>query len=457
MRYIAMVRKGVKLQLRVTALDEEGQGLAIDGESGLQVHVRGALPSEEVFAEIAHLSPHRREAWAELVELKRAAQERVATRCPAYGRCGGCPLQHLDYPAQLRWKSERLRVLVGAHPRLAAAAVESCVASARPFGYRNKSKLVYTRTKPGGRPVLGAFAPRSHEVVDLQGCQLIEPPLAEVASGLETLLGEFDIPDYDERSGQGTLRYIILRSNFRGQVLCTLVATRPFAAASTLAKALSERHPAVAGVVLNLNASRGNVLYGAEEEQLWGTSDLDEEVGPSGLRLRLSSRAFFQVNREVAGRIYADLLVATHPTSGERVVDCYSGVGGIALTLGASGAEVVAIEENEAAVDDARVAAARLPSWPVRFLVGDVVANLGALGRSDVVVVNPPRRGCAEKLLSAISDARPRAIAYVSCDPPSLMRDLDRLTGSGYRVAWLRPYDMLPHTPHIETLALLTR
>jgi 23S rRNA (uracil1939-C5)-methyltransferase len=457
MRYIQPVRKGMKLRVQITSLDEEGQGLAATEEARL--HVRGALPTEQVAAEIAHVSQRRREAWAEVLEIEKPAKERTAPRCAAYGRCGACVLQHLDYAAQLQWKSERLRMLTMAHSNLAGVPVEDCVASPSPFGYRNKSKLVYSRRMSGQRrPVLGAFAPRSHRVVDLRGCALVEPPLAEVADGLASLLGELDIPDYDERTGEGTLRYVILRSNFRAQVLCTLVAARPFAEASVLAKALSERHPKVAGVVLNLNVSRGNVLYGATEELLFGKAFLDEEVGPSRLRLRLSSKAFFQVNRAVAARIYSDLLAATRPLVGERVVDCYCGVGGIALTFSTSGAEVVGVEENEAAVHDARAGAATLSSSrPIRFVTGDVVANLGVLGHSDIVALNPPRRGCAEELLRAVSQASPRAIVYLSCDPISLIRDLDQLLESGYRVEWLRPYDMLPHTPHIETLALLSR
>jgi 23S rRNA (uracil1939-C5)-methyltransferase len=207
-------------------------------------------------------------------------------------------------------------------------------------------------------------------------------------------------------------------------------------------------------VVQNVNRSRGNVLYGDEERVLAGSAFLHDQVG--AVQLRLSSTAFFQVNRDVAARIYADLADAAALGGTERVVDAYAGVGGIALTLARGAAEVVGIEEHPRAVADAQASAQLNHAVRVRFVVGDVEAELGKLGAADVVVLNPPRRGCAPAVLHAAAAMKPRLIAYVSCAPDTLARDLALLGGLGYRARSVVPYDMLPQTPHVESLAIVT-
>src|SRR5262249_20827886 len=197
-----------------------------------------------------------------------------------------------------------------------------------------------------------------------------------------------------------------------------------------------------------------NALYGDEERVLAGDPWLPDQVGT--VQLRLSSTAFFQVNRDVAARIYADLAEAAALTGTERVVDAYAGVGGIALTLARGAAEVIGIEEHPRAVADAQASAQLNHAVRVRFVVGDVEAELGKLGAADVVVLNPPRRGCAQAVLRAAAAMKPRLIAYVSCAPDTMARDLALLAKDGFVTRSVTPYDMLPQTPHVESLALIT-
>jgi 23S rRNA (uracil1939-C5)-methyltransferase len=452
MHYIFSVRKGDRLRLQVTALDDEAAGVAAKGE--LRVHIAGALPDEEVEATVAHISPHRPEAWAQLGPLFRRSPARVEPVCPAYGACGGCTLEHLDYDGQLRWKSEHVQTVLARVPATAAIPVAPCVASPRPLGYRNKSKLVYALGERG-RPVLGAYAPRSHRVVDLAGCRVAEAPLDDVAGALCRLLAEHQVSPYDERSEEGVLRYVILRVNHVGRVLITLVtAVDAFDVGVALARALIAERPEVAGVVQNINSSRGNTLYGESERTLAGESWLDDRVGP--VQLRLSSTAFFQVNRDVAARIYADLATAAALTGQERVVDAYAGVGGIALTLARGAGEVIGIEEHPHAVGDAEIGAQMNHATRCRFVVGDAAAALAGLDAADVVVLNPPRRGCTPAVLQAVARLQPRLVAYVSCAPDTLARDLAQLASTGLVARSVQPYDMLPQTPHVESLALIT-
>jgi 23S rRNA (uracil1939-C5)-methyltransferase len=450
LHYIANVRKGDHLKLTVSALDDEAAGLAV--HDGVRVHVAGALPDEEIDATVAHVSPHRPDAWATLGVVARASAARVAPVCPAYGACGGCTLEHLAYPEQLVWKREHVAAALGRAGVTAPAA--ACVASPRPLGYRNKSKLVYA-VDADGRAIFGAFAPRSHRVVDLAGCRVAESPLDDVAGALLALLSAHRVRGYDERTGEGLLRYAILRVNHLGQVLVTLVtADDAFADGEAIAQALLAVRPEVVGVVQNVNRSHGNALYGDEERALAGALQLQDRVG--AVELRLSSTAFFQVNRDIAARIYADVAEAAALTGTERVVDAYAGIGGIALTLARAAGEVVGIEEHPRAVADAQASAQLNHAVRVRFVAGEVEAELAKLGAADVVVLNPPRRGCAAAVLRAAAALGPRLIAYVSCAPDTLARDLALLSAAGLVVRSVVPYDMLPQTPHVESLALVT-
>jgi 23S rRNA (uracil1939-C5)-methyltransferase len=368
-------------------------------------------------------------------------------------------LQHLDYPAQLAWKRARLQRAFGAYAALADVQVRAAVASPRPLGYRNRSKLVAARA--GNTLVLGAYAPRSHDVVDLAGCRIAEPPLDDTAAALRVLLAEQGVAPYDERTLTGDLRHVVLQSNRDGAVLATWITRRPLAEGPALARAFRHARPEVAGVVEHTNAERGNAIFdaGGDSRVLDGAGALDETIEVAGrtLRLRLSAGAFFQANRHVAELAYASILAALSPRPSDRVVDVYSGAGAIALLLAGAADEVVGIESHAAAVADASATATANGIANARFVAGDAAGALAAVVRADLLVVNPPRKGCAPAVLDAVTRLAPRAIAYLSCDPDTLARDLARLAERGYEIEPVTPFDMLPHTPHLEALAILRR
>lgn len=456
------MKAGDVLTVEVADLDEDGAGVGpVAGGSTLEAHVRGALPGERVTAHLEHLSTHRPLGWALLRAVDRPSPHRVAPACAAWGPCGGCLLQHFDYGAQLSWKERRLRALVGAHGALGGVAVEPVVPSPRVLGYRNKSKLVAGRGADG-RLILGAYAPRSHHVVDLAGCAVVEPPLDQVAGVVCELLAARGIEPYDETNLQGLLRYVILRATASGAVLATLVTSREaFPAGPELAAALGAARPEVAGVVQNVNPTRGNAIYGPREVTLAGTATVEDQIG--GVRLRVSSQAFLQANRHVAAAAYAAIARGLAPRAGDRVVDAYAGVGGIALTLAphlgtdAGAGDLLGIEEHPAAVEDAAASATLNGVAHARFVAGDVAVRLAEAGRADLVVLNPPRKGCARAVLATAAALGPRAIGYLSCAPDTLLRDLAILAELGYRTRAITPFDMLPHTPHLEALAIVDR
>ncbi len=440
-----------------TEVDDDGAAVA---PGPVRLHVAGALPGERVAARVVHVSPHGPEAWGWLDQIEQASPDRRSPACRAFGSCGGCVLEHWDYAAQLVWKRSRVARALALHDALAALPVDDCVASPRPLGYRNRSKLVVARGEGG--LVLGAYAPRSHDVVDLSGCAIAEPPQDETAAALRALLEEAGVAPYDERALTGDLRHVVLRTNRDGALLAVWVARRPLPDGPALARAFRAARPEVVGVVEHVNRTRGNAIFdgGAGDERLLdGAATIDDRVEVDGrtVRLQLSAGAFFQANRAVAELAYAAIARGLAVQPGERVVDAYCGVGGIALTLAPAAGEVLGIESHAAAITDAIASAACNANGNARFVIADAAAGLAAVDRADVVVLNPPRKGCAPAVLTALARLAPRAIAYLSCDPDSLARDLAVLTTHGYTVTSITPFDMLPHTPHVEVLSLLVR
>jgi 23S rRNA (uracil1939-C5)-methyltransferase len=388
--------------------------------------------------------------------------DRVEPPCPLHGSCGGCALMSLAYPAQLEWKRGRVAQEFARHPALAGVPVHACVASPVTTGYRNQAKYVYGRIHDSRQPVLGAFAPRSHAVVDLAGCRVVEPALDKVAAALFAVLLDKAVEPFDEIRRTSVLRYVVMRATGVGRVMVTLVSARPdWRQAQEVADALVAACPAVVSVVLNVNASAGNAIFGDEERLLWGQSTVEDCIGD--VSVRLSSRSFFQANRLVASLIYRDLAAAA-PARVVRAVDVYSGAAPIALSLAPMAEEVVAIEENCAATQAAAAFIAELAArgeslcgaaGRVRTVTGDAAQCLARVDSADLVVLNPPRKGCAPPVLAAISRLRPKDLAYLSCDLQTLARDLAVLATAGWQIVRVTPYDMLPHTPHVETLVLL--
>ena len=442
----------------IDALDDEGSG--VGHADGRELHLPNALPGETVRARVLHASPHRGVDWGVCVEqVSPPSPLRVAPACPAFGQCGGCALQHLAYPAQLDEKRARVaRALASAGIRVPPVPVT--IGSERLLGYRNRSKLVLA-PGPAGTIRWGSFAPASHHLVDMAGCRVPEAPMDELAAEVIRAAEAAGLCAYDERDRSGELRHLVLRRTDTGRLLITIVAKDAAAlpALRSIAESLCAARAEVAGVVAHLHARPGGAIFGADgvDVLLAGASEVEERVG--GVRLMLSARSFFQVNRAQAARLYA---AAAAAAGSSRVVDLYSGAGGIALTCALGGATVVGVESLPAAVADAeRSARASGLADTARFLVGDAADGLpraaALLGGVDAVVVDPPRKGLAPAARTAVLALAPPRLVYASCDPSSLARDLVALTAGGYRLTSLAPYDLFPGTPHVETLALLER
>lgn len=452
---------GKEVELPLTGM--AGEGDAVGRLGGLAVFVAGGVPGERVRARLREVRP--RYARGEVVAVLAPGPGRVVPPCALAGACGGCRWQHLAYPEQLHWKRRLVADALERVGRLAGVPILPTLGMDDPWGYRNKAAIPFRQV--GGRVVAGFFRPETHEVVDLApgegesagGCLIQHPLVNRVAAAVRDLVRERGIPAYDEPAGRGLLRHLVVRVGVRtGEALAVFVINgEALPDEAGLARDLMDRVPEVAGVVKNLHTERTNVILGPVTRVIRGRDHVFEALG--GLRFKVSARSFFQVNPVQAERLYELALAAAGLTGGERLVDAYCGTGTMALLAARRCRRVEGIEEVREAVDDARENARLNGIGNVRFRVGRVEERLEDLreeGRGpDVVLLDPPRKGCDGRVLRACLELRPRRLVYVSCNPATLARDLAVLA-RGYRIAAVRPVDLFPHTPHVECVAELT-
>jgi 23S rRNA (uracil1939-C5)-methyltransferase len=449
----------IRCEVQATALDDAGHGTGPEADAEPRtIHVVDLLPGERAEVQIDHASPHRAEAWGHVTRrIGLPSPDRVTPLCPGFGRCGGCVWQHLAYPAQLAAKHRRVADALASIPAVADGTVT--IAPVRPSpaetAYRNKGKYVVGRS--GDRVVLGAYAPRSHDVIDTLGCRVVAPVIDEVATWLRGAAEAAGLIPYDERTRTGELRYVILREA-AGDVLAALVVAPRTARAKLEQVANSvSRHPALRGLVALENDRRDGAIIpsGASSQVLLGHGFLIEEL--AGARLEVGAGEFLQVNRDQALAMYRRVAELCEVTDKSHAVDLFAGLGGIGLHLARAGAAVVAVEIDRDAVAALRRAAraAGLPLTAIAGDAGDVRGQLTSL--PDVVVVNPPRKGLSDQARALVAEWAPPTILYVSCGPDSLARDLLALATRGYSPDVIEPFDLMPGTPQIETVVRLRR
>lgn len=449
-------RVGELIELPIATLDEDGYGIGRVG--GMAVRVAGVLPGETVRAKITHVG--RRELFAATVKVLRHSPARLQTPpCPKAAVCDGCPLVLMKYPAQLDWKRELVSNALHGYRSLEEAALHPVIPSPKPLHYRNSVKLVIAGKFSA--PVIGIYRRNSHEVIDIGDCPLHHPLINRVVAAVKEGIRKGKVPVYSPRSGTGLLRYLVVRvSETENRAMTVFVtAERNFNEIHHLAKYLQGAIPEVAVVAQNVNSSSGNVIFGEKDYFVTKQHALSDAIGAA--RFVISPRSFFQVNSGSARLIYEQVREWGALTGRETVIDLYCGVGGISLFLAPHAKEVIGIEVVESAVADAEKNARLNGIRNCRFEAGDAADLLEELRedgvRPDLVVLNPPRKGCDAEVLRDAAALAPAKIIYVSCSPQSLARDLDILARLGYRTREVQPVDMFPQTPHVEDVALLVR
>lgn len=445
------IRDGMELELAVTRLALGGRGVARSG--GLVVFVDGGLPESRVRARVERV----RKGFAEAVALEvlEPSPRAVVPPCPHFGVCGGCVWQDLDYGAQLFWKREQVAETLVRLGGLADVAVAETVASPQQYRYRNKMEFAFA-----GKLHLGLHERRRPgRVLDIGECRLMAPWAAEVVGFVRDFCRETGIAAYDPRTGRGAWRHLVLRESAATGARLVHLITGPTRGLGELphrlGQAVLERFPEVTGFVHSLRRNQTAVAVGERLVLALGQARLVETVGAA--RLLVSPDAFLQTNTAAAAALYA--LVAKAAGGGPEATawDLYCGCGGIALTLAPHFGLIHGVEADARAIEDARDAAEAAGVGNCVFHARDVRAAMAGLAETkpDTVVVDPPRAGVAPEVLAAILEVAPARLVYVSCNPATLARDLKTLSEL-YRVDWVAPVDLFPHTPHIECVAALT-
>ncbi|WP_305046630.1 23S rRNA (uracil(1939)-C(5))-methyltransferase RlmD [Geoalkalibacter sp.] len=443
-----------QLELTIEKLDEEGIGLA--AWEGKRVLVPGVLPGERILAVIEH-EGQRRIAARPLKRLTSAPERSRRWNCPHAEECLGCALISMDYPAQLRFKQDKVAAALGAYPRLAQARVAPVWAAEQPLGYRCTAKLVIG--KHHGQVSIGLYRRNTHQVVDIGQCPLHHPLINQISAVVREEIERQGVWVYNPERNSGLLRYLAIRvSPSRNEAMVTFVTSeRNYREITHLAKWLVKKIPQVVSVQQNVNASTGNVILGAQTLKMLGHPALLDQVGD--LRLRISPASFFQVNHPQAERIYALVRQWAACRRDEHALDLYCGIGGIAMNLARDAGQVLGIEVVEDAVRNAADNARLNQLDNCRFRAGDAAELLEdlelELPPGAVAVVNPPRKGCEPEVLKRLAALAPRLLLYVSCNPLTLARDLDLLAGLGFVTEDIQPVDMFPQTPHVECVARL--
>ncbi|ELC8413778.1 23S rRNA (uracil(1939)-C(5))-methyltransferase RlmD [Clostridium perfringens] len=454
-----MVEKNKEYIFDIISQGYEGEGIAkIDNK--YPIFIEGALKGEKVKVRIVKVNKNF--AYGKLMEVLEASEERVNPPCAIYKRCGGCKLQHASYKAQLDFKWDRVKDCVSKIGKLDPSIVKYPLGMENPWRYRNKVQLPIGLIN--GEVKIGFFAPRSHDIIDMESCLIQDEIGDKVVKLTREWIEKFNIRPYNvdgEYDEKGIVRHIMIRRGFTtNEVMVVLVTNgEKLPHKEEFVDLMVKNIPGIKSVIQNINSKKTNVILGLESKTLWGEDTISDYIGD--FRFNISPLSFFQVNPTQTEVLYGKALEYANLTGNEEVFDAYCGTGTITLFLSQKAKKVYGVEIIPQAIDNAWINAKENKVENVEFFVGEsevVIPDLINKGvKADVVVVDPPRKGCDKKLLDAITNINAKKIVYVSCDPSTLGRDLQVLEENGYKTLEVQPVDMFPNTAHIENVALLIK
>jgi len=450
-----LVKKNEVYTIDITGMTHEGQGVGrIDN---FTVFVDGPIEGEKV--EIKIIKVKTSYAIGKLLKVLEPSAARTEPFCPSYKRCGGCSLQHMNYEAGLKFKTDIVRENIRRIGGLEGVVVHDAIGMEQPLNYRNKAQYPVGRYKDGVRA--GFYAKKTHEIIDCSTCGIQHSVSDRVRDIAREFIEENGISTYDEITGEGLVRHIMTRVGFKtGEVMVVLVINgRSIPGQKKLSEKLVKEIPEIKSIVLNVNTKKTNVILGDENIVVYGRETITDYIGD--FKFNISPLSFFQVNPIQTEVLYNKALEYAQLTGKETVFDLYCGIGTISLFLSQKAKKVYGVEVVEAAINDAKENAKANRVENAEFIVGEaekVIPEMYARGvRADVVVVDPPRKGCDEAVLRTLVDMKPERIVYVSCNPATLARDLKYLAEGGFEVREVQPVDMFPWTYHVETVCLMSR
>lgn len=445
-----IVKRNDRLTVMVEDLTHDGAGVA--KVEGYPLFIPGALPGEEV--EIHVQKTMKNYGFARLVEVTKASPNRVEPPCHVFDECGGCQLQHLSYEGQLLQKQKTVRDALERIGKLQNVPVHAVKGMENPWRYRNKSQIPFAERD--GKVVAGFFQTRTHHIVDTDVCIIQGEEADELMATLKRELHIIGMDAYDEKTNRGMLRHLVVRkARATGELMVVLVTrTKKFPQKEEAIALIKRVVPEVTSIMQNVNSQKTNVIFGNETIVLDGKPFIVDTIG--GINFEISARSFYQVNAEQTEVLYKQALDYAQLTGDESVIDAYCGIGTISLFLAQQAKEVYGVEIVPQAIEDAKRNAALNGITNAHFEAGPaevVIPKWYAEGkRFDVLVVDPPRKGCDVELLETILAYKPKRVVYVSCNPATLARDLRILEDGGYKTREVQPVDMFPHSSHVEVV-----
>jgi len=375
--------------------------------------------------------------------------------CKVKNRCGGCCYQGVSYKKQLEEKQKRIEKLLGEF-----AKVEPIIGMGNPYHYRNKVHHVFAYDRKKGI-ISGCYEERTHRVVDIPNCLIEDEKSQEIIASVKELCKSFKIRTYDEDTGFGSLRHVLVRRGFSsGEIMVVLVLGDPILPGkNNFVKALCKKHPEITTIILNINDKKTSMVLGDREKTLYGPGFIRDKL--CGKKYRILPKSFYQINPVQTEVLYQTAIDFAGLSGKESVIDAYCGVGTIGLTASSKAGSVIGVELNNDAVKDAVLNAKENHITNARFLCGDAgkfMTNLAEERKKcDVVFMDPPRSGSTKEFMASCIKLGPSRIVYVSCGPDTLARDLKYFSEHGYQVERIQPVDMFPFTVHVETVALLSK
>jgi 23S rRNA (uracil1939-C5)-methyltransferase len=440
---------GEQVKLKCIGINEDGKGIV--KANNTKFYIPYLINDEIANIEIFHT---KKALNARLIKVEERSKYRVFPKCPHFFLCGGCQMQHMSYEGQCVFKQNIVDNLLDKYCK-----VNKIIGMDKPYNYRNKvhSTFAYNKKK---KIISGFYEEGTHDVINIDKCLIQDGRADKIISSIREMLQSFKIRPYDEDTGIGMLRHILVKVGFTSkQIMVVLVtSTSMFPGKNNFLKVLLQKHPEITTVVQNINNKQTSMILGDYEKVIYGKGYIEDEL--CGCTFQISPKSFYQINPVQTEILYNKAIEMADLNGNETVVDAYCGIGTISLIVSKKVKKVIGVELNKDAVRDANLNAERNNITNVDFYNSDSGEFMSNLARNkeliDIVITDPPRSGCDEKFLSSLVSLKPRKIIYISCNPVTLERDINYLTTNKYKVKEIQPVDMFPQTNHVECVALLT-
>lgn len=449
------IQKNEVVEGKVIDLTHEGHGVVkLDR---YPIFVPNALINETI--EFKVIKVKKNFAIGKLIEIKKESEERVEPPCVYYHKCGGCQLQHMTYQAQLNMKKEQVVNLFHRKADFKDTIIHDTIGMDNPWFYRNKSQVPVGKNNEN-KVITGFYRQRSHDIIDMDECLIQDNMHQDVLNQLKLWFNELNISIYNERKKQGLMRHVVIRTGHHSRELMVVFVTngKKFKQSDVLTEKLVAAFPEIVSVKHNVNDTHSNVIMGETSYTLYGKDEIQDTL--SDVTFKISDQSFYQINSIQTEKLYQRAIEYAELKGEETILDTYCGIGTIGLYMAPKAQHVYGVEIVPEAIADAKQNATLNQFENTTFVCGkaeEVILKWKAQGiKPDVVMVDPPRKGCDETFLETLLELNPRKIVYISCNPSTQQRDAQQLA-QRYKLTQITPVDMFPHTTHVETVAQFER